>query len=171
MSGSGFAFGSKYISQVSPQSQDVPVPSGPTAIIPSDLDGELAQQLQRLTKRDATTRLKSLQTLRSVVATKSEDDMRCMLGPWSYYFSRLVMDSNRSVRAEACTVMGAVAAAAGRNLAPFIKSIYPHWFLAQHDESPEVVSAATSSLQSAFPGDKATEVVLFCRNEVRLKMS
>lgn len=31
------------------------------AIIPADLDGELAQQLQKLSKRDATTKLKALQ--------------------------------------------------------------------------------------------------------------
>ena len=31
------------------------------AVIPADLDGELAQQLQKLSKRDATTRLKALQ--------------------------------------------------------------------------------------------------------------
>lgn len=31
------------------------------AIIPADLDGELSQQLQKLSKRDATTKLKALQ--------------------------------------------------------------------------------------------------------------
>ena len=122
--------------------------------------------MQRLTKRDATTRLKALQTLRDVVATKSDDDLKGMLGPWAYYFGRLIMDANRGVRAETCTAMGAVAVASKRNLAPFIKNIYPYWFLAQHDESPEVVSAANSSLQLAFPGDKQTEVLLFSNNEV-----
>jgi hypothetical protein len=32
-----------------------------SAIIPADLDSEVAQQLQKLSKRDATTKLKALQ--------------------------------------------------------------------------------------------------------------
>ena len=68
----GFAFGAKYVGAVA-----AAVPGGgggggggeaagpsivrAAAIIPSDLDGELAQQLQKLGKRDATTKLKALQ--------------------------------------------------------------------------------------------------------------
>ncbi|KAL4534477.1 hypothetical protein Ndes2526A_g05373 [Nannochloris sp. 'desiccata'] len=164
----GFAFGAKYISKVALSSTEViPQPSaGPSAVIPSELDGELSQQLQRLTKRDATTRLKALQTLRSLVSEKSEDDVKYMLSPWAYSFGRLVMDTNRAVRAEACLAMGAMATAAGRNMAPFIKFLYPYWLLAQHDVSNEVVSAATSSMQATFPGKKAADVLIFCRNEV-----
>lgn len=164
----GFAFGAKYISKVAPSSTlDILPPfAGPSAVISSELDGELSQQLQRLTKRDATTRIKSLQTLRSLVPQKSEDDVKYMLSPWAYSFGRLVMDTNRAVRAEACLVMGVIATAAGRNLAPIIKFIYPYWLLAQHDVSNEVVSAATSSMQATFPGTKAADVLLFCRNEV-----
>ncbi len=108
-----------------------------------------------------------MQTLRSLVSEKTEDDVRYMLSPWAYSFGRLVMDTNRSVRAEACLSMGAIATAAGRNMAPFIKFVYPYWILAQHDVSNEVVSAATNSLQATFPGTKAADVLLFCRNEVR----
>ena len=42
-----------------PASQAAEVPRA--AIIPADLDGELSQQLQKLSKRDATTKLKALQ--------------------------------------------------------------------------------------------------------------
>jgi E3 ubiquitin-protein ligase listerin len=89
-----------------------------------------------------------------------------MLSPWAYSFGRLVMDTNRSVRAQACLAMGAIATAAGRNMAPFIKFVYPYWLLAQHDVSNEVVTAAASSLQATFPGNKAADALLFCRNEV-----
>ena len=165
---SSFAFGAKYISQVSSAQDDAPASAaGPSAVIPTDLDGELAAALQRLTKRDATTRLKALQTLRAVVGDKPEAEIRRALGPWSYYFGRLVMDGARAVRAEACGVMGALAAAAGRGLAPVLKFVLPPWFLAQHDESAEVAAAATAALRAAFPGDKAAEALLFCRSEVR----
>lgn len=72
----GFAFGAKYIGQVAsvlPGAGSGASGSGAgagegaalrAAIIPADLDGELSQQLQKLSKRDATTKLKALQVLR-----------------------------------------------------------------------------------------------------------
>jgi hypothetical protein len=63
----GFSFGAKFISKVSKSdatdserpasAADVPK----AAIIPTDLDGELTQQLHKLSKRDATTKVKALQ--------------------------------------------------------------------------------------------------------------
>jgi hypothetical protein len=70
-SGGGFAFGAKYIGQVASvlptaAAAATAAPAGgeaikAAAIIPADLDGELSQQLQKLSKRDATTKLKALQ--------------------------------------------------------------------------------------------------------------
>lgn len=70
----GFAFGASYIGQVAAAvpragggSSSEPAASGAVragAIIPADLDGELSQQLQKLSKRDATTKLKALQVRR-----------------------------------------------------------------------------------------------------------
>lgn len=166
---SGFSFGAKYIAHVSPSTSDAPAAAaGPSAVIPTDLDGELAAALQRLTKRDATTRLKALQTLRAAVADKPEAEVRRALGPWAYAFGRLVTDGARAVRAEACGVMGAMAAAAGRGMAPVLKFVMPPWFLAQHDESAEVAAAAGAALRAVFPGDKAAEALLFCSKEVRM---
>lgn len=68
--GAGFAFGSKYVGQVAAAvpgaaaaaaAGDAGGARAAAAIIPADLDGELAQQLQKLSKRDATTKLKALQ--------------------------------------------------------------------------------------------------------------
>lgn len=163
----GFAFGSKYISQVAPQgSSDAPPLPTASAAIPVELDGDLAQQLQKLSKRDATTRLKALQSLGTLIPQRSSEDAAAMLPPWAYSFSRLVMDANRGVRAEACTVMGVLSIAVGRGLAPYVKSVIPSWFLARHDDSKEVAAAATASLETAFPGTKTTDALFFCRNEV-----
>lgn len=66
----GFAFGAKYIGQVASVLPAAAAAAGQggagteaakAAIIPADLDGELSQQLQKLSKRDATTKLKALQ--------------------------------------------------------------------------------------------------------------
>ena len=67
----GFAFGAKYVGQVAAAVPGAAAAASTAdaggaraaaaAIIPPDLDGEVAQQLQKLSKRDATTKLKALQ--------------------------------------------------------------------------------------------------------------
>ena len=167
--GGGFAFGANYVSAVSNSGASTAPVSGQaskSAVIPSALDGELSQQLQRLTKRDSTTRMKSLQALRELAAIKPVTDLLVMLPSWAYLFGRLVMDANRSVRCEACLAMGAVAAAIGRDIAPYLKALLPAWYLAQFDAQAEVSAAAQVSLRGAFPGDKESGAVLFCSTEV-----
>lgn len=167
-SSGGFTFGAKYISQVAPeQTGNTAAAVNVSPAIPLELDSELAQQLQKLSKRDATTRLKSLQMIKVLIPEKNCEDATAMLSPWAYSFCRLVMDSNRSVRAEACTVMGILATIVGRRLVPFLKIIIPAWFLAQHDDFKEVAAAATSGMEATFPGSKSTGALLFCRSEVR----
>ena len=168
MAPGGFSFGSKYISTVAPSHAAAASPSKPSAAIPADLDGELAQHLLRLTKRDATTRLKALQALKACLPEKSADDVAAMLPPWAYCFSRLVMDPSRGVRAEACAVMGVVAVGVGRGLAPFLKAIYPPWFLAKYDDARDVAAAAAASMDAAFPVDQSRDrdALFFCAAQV-----
>lgn len=58
-----FTFGGKYAQQLAgaarqdEEAQD----QGVTAVIPHGLPGEISQHLQRLTKRDGTTKTKALQ--------------------------------------------------------------------------------------------------------------
>ena len=126
----------------------------------------MSQQLQRLSKRDAVTRLKALQALKALAVEKPAEDVCSILPSWPSVFARLVMDANRSVRSESCQVMGAIATAAGRGLAPYLKALLPSWYLAQFDGYAYVASAARSSLHAAFPGDKQRGAVLHCKAEV-----
>jgi hypothetical protein len=169
---SAFSFGAKYIAQVAGDSAASPGSGAPaaaaaSAIVPPELDGELAQALQRLSKRDATTRLKAAAALRALVAAKPEADVLAALPAWSYLFARLVMDAHHGVRAEAAAAMGAFAAAAGRGLAPSVRAVVPPWLLAQHDPRAEVAAVARAAFEASFPGAKGPEAVRYCRAEVR----
>lgn len=170
-----FSFGAKYITQVrddveSDQTVASSPPLGPSAIIPTELNGQVGQQLQKLTKRDATTRLKALQALKQLVedekAGVSEGDVRLLLGPWAYAFKRCVFDGNRLIRMEACHLMTTIALIAKKDLRGVLKFVYPCWYMAQFDESVEVATVARNGLTSVFPGSKAFEALLYCRVEV-----
>ncbi|GAB4820968.1 hypothetical protein N2152v2_008014 [Parachlorella kessleri] len=168
----GFAFGAKYIGQVAsvlpaaaaPTLQAAEVPRA--AIIPADLDGELSQQLQKLSKRDATTKLKALQALGQLVKEKDVGDIKQAVPPWAYLYGKLVMDNSRAVRAETSQVMGALAAALGRSLAPFLRSLVPSWWLGQFDTHVDAAAAARTGFVRAFPAAKQRDVLLFCRAEL-----
>ncbi|KAL4457478.1 hypothetical protein ABPG75_012343 [Micractinium tetrahymenae] len=174
----GFAFGASYIGQVAAAAPragggsgggEPPAPAAVRAgaIIPADLDGELSQQLQKLSKRDATTKLKALQALKALAKEKPAADLQAALPCWAYLYGRLVLDNSRAVRTEASHVSAALAAAVGRGIAPLLRSLVPSLWLAQSDGHGEAAAAARAAFAAAFPAAaKRRDAVLFCRAEV-----
>lgn len=107
------------------------------------------------------------QALRALAKDKPAEDLQAALPSWAYLFGRLVMDGNRAVRAEACHVTAALAAAVGRGIAPLLKSLLPPLWLAQFDAYGEAAAAARGAFAAAFPAPaKQREALLFCRTEV-----
>lgn len=53
-----------------------------------------------------------------------------------------------------------------RNLAPYLKSIMGHWLIAQCDTYGPAASAAKMAFQVAFPPNKQSEAVAFCKEEI-----
>ena len=109
-----------------------------------------------------------LQVLRAIIPGKHLSDLKASLPTWAYLYSRLVMDNNRGVRAEASHVMAALATALGREVAPRLRTLLPNWWLAQFDPVSEVATAASGGLQKMFPGRKLRDAMLMCRKEVGL---
>ncbi|KAI8472755.1 MAG: hypothetical protein J3K34DRAFT_384103, partial [Monoraphidium minutum] len=134
--------------------------------LPGQLDGDVAQALRHLSKKDATTKLKALQALRELATSKSSPELAAALAPWAYHFKRLMMDPAKSVRSEACATMGALAGAVGKQLAPHLKSLLPPWWLAAFDPYADVAAAARRTLGDAFPGPKQAGALVFCRSDV-----
>lgn len=127
------------------------------------LDGEVAQCLRHLSKKDATTKLKALAALRELCASKQPADLAAALPPWAYHFQRLTSDAAKPVRCEALAAMAALATTVGRALAPSLKTLLPPWWLAACDPYADVAAAARRSLAEAFPGQKQTAALVLCR--------
>ena len=53
-----------------------------------------------------------------------------------------------------------------RDIAPHLKSLMPHWLMAQNDTYALVASSAKKALYTAFNDDKHKEAMAFCRTEV-----
>lgn len=64
-------------------------------------------------------------------------------------------------------MLGAMAKAVGKGLAPYLKALAGSWWLAQFDLHAEAAAAARDAFQIAFSGAKQKEALLFTRTEVR----
>jgi hypothetical protein len=137
--------------------------AGGDPALPGALDSEIAQCLRHLSKKDATTKLKALQTLGDLARRRPAADAAAALPPWGYHFKRLLMDPAKSVRSEACATMGALAAAVGKALAPQLRAMLPPWWGATFDPYADVAAAARRTLAEAFPGPKQAGALVFCR--------
>ncbi|KAL8205997.1 hypothetical protein R6Q57_009548 [Mikania cordata] len=63
-----------------------------------DVDGELAQHLKRLSRKDPTTKLKALTTLSTLLKEKSAKDVSLIIPQWVFEYKKLLQDYNRDVR-------------------------------------------------------------------------
>ncbi len=83
--------------------------------------------------------------------------------PWAYQYRRLVLDPARAVRCEAGVLMGLLAGAAGRGLAPHLRGVMGPWYLAGFDPYGDVAAASRTALQDTFPGHKLRGALVLTR--------
>ncbi|CAF1768030.1 unnamed protein product [Brassica napus] len=132
-----------------------------------DLDSEMAQHLQRLSRKDPTTKIKALASLSELVKQKKGKELLPLIPQWTFEYKKLILDYNRDVRRATHEVMANVVAGVGRDLAPHLKSIMGPWWFSQFDLASEVSQAAKSSLQAAFPAqEKRLDALNLCSAEI-----
>jgi hypothetical protein len=127
----------------------------------SSLAPEAEQALRRLAKRDATTKLKALASLRAHVADAPPDACAALLPPWLVAHARLAGDASRGVRAATATLAGELAGRARKALGAHAKPLIALWWPAQFDEESEVASAASAGFAAAFPGERSRDALAF----------
>lgn len=154
--------------QVAAQSRIAISDVSKAAVLSPDLDSDLSQQFQKLSKKNPNTKSKALQAIRNLLPMKSVEELEPALPFWAYTLPRLLMDCSWSVRSDACSTMGAIGVLAGKKLAPYLKSTLPPLWLASFDLNREVSSSAKLSIENIFPGKRKKQAISFCRLEVRL---
>ncbi|XP_038895284.1 E3 ubiquitin-protein ligase listerin isoform X5 [Benincasa hispida] len=77
------------------------------------------------------------------------------------------MDYNRDVRRATHDTMTNLVMAAGREIAPHLKSLMGPWWFSQFDSVSEVSQSAMQSLQAAFPAqEKRVDALILCTTEI-----
>ncbi|CAN8253175.1 unnamed protein product [Cochlearia groenlandica] len=137
-----------------------------------DLDSEVAQHLQRLSRKDPTTKewrpcIKALASLSELVKHKKGKELLPIIPQWTFEYKKLILDYSRDVRRATHDVMTNIVTGVGRDLAPHLKSIMGPWWFSQFDLASEVSQAAKSSLQAAFPAqEKRLDALNLCSAEI-----
>ncbi|CAH8358759.1 unnamed protein product [Eruca vesicaria subsp. sativa] len=132
-----------------------------------DLDSEMAQHLQRLSRKDPTTKIKALASLSELVKQKKGKELLPLIPQWTFEYKKLILDYSRDVRRATHEVMTNVVTGVGRDLAPHLKSIMGPWWFSQFDLVSEVSQVAKSSLQAAFPAqEKRLDALNLCSAEI-----
>ncbi|KAM0040615.1 putative transcription factor C2H2 family [Helianthus debilis subsp. tardiflorus] len=144
----------------------VPTTSDAASSSVIDIDGELAQQLKRLSRKDPTTKLKALTTLLALLKEKSAKDVLPAIPQWAFEYKKLLLDYNREVRRATHGTMAALVSSVG-DLAPHLKTLMGPWWYSQFDPVHEVSQAAKRSLEAAFPAqEKRLDALMLCIDEV-----
>lgn len=143
----------------------------------NDLDGEMAQHLKRLSRKDPTTKLKALTSLSELLKQKTAKEIVPIIPQWAFEYRKLLLDYNREVRRATHDTMTNLVNAVGRDLAPHLKPLIGPWWFSQFDSVYEVSQTAKRSFQTAFPTQEkrldalmlyAAEIFMYIEENLKL---
>ncbi|KAI7886425.1 hypothetical protein K492DRAFT_140487 [Lichtheimia hyalospora FSU 10163] len=129
------------------------------------LDAELLVILKKVSKRDATTKLKALEELETYLK-ENKSDISTIVPTWIRMYGKLTIEVDRRVRLAANNVHMLIATNAKKKLAPHLKEFIGAWILTLFDQSPDVAKCANASFEATFAEDKRQGVLEFCQKDI-----
>ena len=141
------------------------LPSDNTSGPPPVYSGEHAELLltsKKLLKKDDVTKLKALDEL-----LKLEEYILIDFIPhYCYLFKRLSYDNNRQIREKMCLLLNKLVSNNSKLFTPYMKDIYPTWWVLMSDPCREVSQAAINAYNTAIPIKKRTSVLCYLSNSL-----
>ena len=131
------------------------------------IDPDFRVALNKMTKKDVTTKTKALTEFSQLCQNKPVQDTVAILSYWPRIYNKLCDDSDRKVREFCQTAFTHLVAAVNKEIAPHLKSIMGCWWMAQSDSYAPTSSAASKAFCAAFPfTEKQKKALLFCQREI-----
>jgi len=110
-------------------------------------DSELVMLSKKLMKKDGVTKLKAIQDLVAVLATRPEHILSEFLVFFVYGFSKLWVEDHRAIREKLCTIITTIVTVEKRLLAPHMKTLIGPWWMLTGDPIGDILPFAAPSLQ------------------------
>lgn len=132
----------------------------------SNIDPDFRMSLKKLSKKDTLTKSKTLDELKNLIDSKSQDDCISIVSYWAKSYTKLSIDYDRRIRELCQQTHEKLCAKVNKHLAPHIKTIMPYWLMAQCDSHSAAAKIADNSFKTMFNEAKQPEVIYFCRDEI-----
>lgn len=134
--------------------------------IDANVDGRFQMVLRKMTKKDATTKVKALQEFNDLVNSSDVEVVVAVLPFWPRLYANLATDVEHRVREASQQSQAAVSKKCGKSIAPYLRQLAPSWITSQYDTYAPAASIATQSFQKAFRPPKQQEVFTYCQQEI-----
>ncbi|KAF2478305.1 RING zinc finger protein-like protein [Lindgomyces ingoldianus] len=132
------------------------VSSSPLAYVsePPDLssisDPNVVVYFRNLSKKDSTTKAKALEDMQARISSLKEPVEEGILEAWIKMYPRASIDNAKSVRQNAHTLHGQIAASAGKRIAKYMPKSVGAWLSGLYDSDRSVAEATQNSLRQVF---------------------
>lgn len=139
------------------------VPAASQGVLTDDsaISTEFRVTLRKMTKKDATTKIKALQEFETLCGSEDLESVKSALPFWPRIYAKLSIDAERRVREAAQVANKALVIQVGKQLAPHLRAVMPTWVLAMVDPHTPAALTASKAFQEAFSVEKRAEVLLF----------
>ncbi|XP_039275962.1 E3 ubiquitin-protein ligase listerin [Nilaparvata lugens] len=144
----------------------VPVLSGFAEEVYQNINTNFQLVLKKMNKKDSVTKLKALNEFGALCRESDAATVKAILSYWPRLYCILATDVEHRVREAVHNAHRAVVSAVGRSIAPHLKQLAGAWFCSQFDTYPPAASAASLSFKEAFPPNKLSEAIIFCKEEI-----
>ncbi|XP_030217301.1 E3 ubiquitin-protein ligase listerin isoform X2 [Gadus morhua] len=134
--------------------------------IDSLVDADFRLVLRKMSKRDTVTKLKAIQEFGTMCQERDAEEVKGVLPYWPRIYCKISVDHDRRVREATQQAFEQLVLKVRRSLAPSLKGLMGHWLMAQCDTYVPAASAACLAFTAAFPPNKQTEALSFCRDEI-----
>ncbi|KAJ3264127.1 listerin E3 ubiquitin protein ligase 1 [Chytriomyces hyalinus] len=129
------------------------------------LDAELKVLVKRLSKKDAQTKIKATEDLKTYFSQAAEADLANFVFIWPKIFNRSALDVERKIRENMIACQSILFSRLKKEMAPVLKQLIGPWLCLQFDTSNDISKLAAESFQGAFP-NKQSHVLSFCQEEI-----
>ena len=132
---------------------------------------DIQRILHSLSKKNEITKLRGLQELQELLATKEEYFFDMFLPSWAFLYKQFVTSEyDKKILEEVNKVLLIIVTKAKKKIAAQFKDLFIYWFLCMNDHNSEVASISNRAFESLFPPDKFSKALFVCIENIETNL-
>lgn len=127
--------------------------------------------LHSLSKKNEITKLRGLQELQELLATKEEFFFETFLPSWVFLYKQFVTSEyDKKILEEVNKVLLIIVTKAKKKIAAQFKDLFVYWLLCMNDHNSEVASISNKAFETLFPPDKFSKALFVCIESIETNL-